>query len=388
MPLRAAQTKRVEVEPGRVLVLARDPRVIATARDAARRVRRSTAILETGKQALTLLTAPGRADHQLVCDPGAAETACWPDLLAAAAEQRGRTPLLVVSDHPVRRLPRGMQPVPMDSALLAAALRAQLAPVRESGLGEASLRSGLGRGEIAVRYQPMIRIADRQPVMVEALARWAPSYPPIAPDHFLPLAASAGLMRPLSMVVAGSAAREIGPLRQRGLRVGVTLNLPLDLLRQPDLACWLGRLLRGSALRPDALAIELTEHAEVHDRSALERVLVRLRLAGHGVFLDDILLDDPRRDLFGLPFAGLKLDRSLVTALPTQARARQVLRRMVRRAEAAGQVLVAEGVSHPMQLRMLGEMGIDWAQGFLISRPVPASALRAWAELWRAGRPL
>lgn len=387
MSLRLASAREGGVTHGRVLVLARDPRVIATAHDAARRVRRFAAMLQTGKQALALLTAPGRADHQLVCDRGAAEAACWPDLVAAAAEQHGRTSLLVVSDRPVGRLPRGMLPVPNDSALLAAALRANQSPASGEPLEAASLRSGLGRGEIVVRYQPMVRISDRQPVMVEALARWTPSYPPIAPDLFLPLAARTGLMRPLSMAVAGSAVREIGPLRQR-LRIGVTVNLPLDLLRQPDLAAWLGRARAHSTMRAEDLSLELTEHAEVHDRSGLDRVLRRLRHAGHGVLLDDILLDDPRTPLFELPFSGLKLDRSLITALPTQARARQAVRRLVRGAEARSQVLVAEGVTHPMQLRLLGEMGIHWAQGFLISRPLPASALLAWSELWRAGRPL
>jgi len=373
--------------PGRVLVLARDPVVIATARDAARRVRRSTSLLHTCRQAMALLTAPGRVAHQVVCDPGAADEAGWTDLLAAAAELRDRTPLLVVSDRPVRRLPDGMQPIPADSAHLAAALRANQRRPAGRLPEAASLVSGLRRGEIEVRYQRMIRIADRQPVMVEALARWSPGWPPIAPDLFLPLAAESGLMRPLSMSVARSAVREIAPLRQR-LRIGVTVNLPLDLLHQRDLAAWLGQALGRAAMRPEDLSLELTEHAEVLDRGALDRALVRLRQAGHGVFLDDILVDDPRARLFDLPFAGLKLDRSLVTALPGSARVRQALRRMVRAAHANGQVLVAEGVSEPGQLRLLRELGVDWAQGFLIARPLPANALLSWSELWRAGRPL
>lgn len=372
----------------RVIVLARDPQVIATAHDAARRIRRSAALVASSRQALTLITAPGRARHQIICDRDAAETPGWPDLLAAAFEQRDHTPLLVVSDQPLHRLPDGVCAVPNDSATLAAALRGRQAPPRAQAPEAASLRCGLRRGEITVRYQPMVRLSDRQPVMVEALARWTPGYRPVAPELFLPLAASVGLMRPLSMAVAGSAVREIGPLRRWGLRLGVTVNLPLDLLRQPDLVTWLGRSLGRSALHAEDLALELTEHAEVLDRGALERALWRLRTAGHGVFLDDILLDDPRARLFGLPFTGLKLDRSLVTALPGDARARQAVRRMARAAKARGQVLVAEGVSHPVQLRLLAELGIDWAQGFLISRPLPASALPGWSELWRAGRPL
>lgn len=373
---------------GRVLVLARDPVVIAAANGAADRMRRPTALLQTGRQALALLTAPGRGPVQVVCDSTAAGTADWPDLLAAAAEQHGPAPLLLVAEGPVQGLPSGMVAVPPDSARLAAALGAGQAPGPDTTPEAASLRSGLGRGEIAVRYQPMVRIADRRPVMVEALARWAPgTAAPIAPDLFLPIAARAGLMRPLSEAVARIAIRDIGPLRQR-LRIGVTVNLPLDLLRQPDLASWIGRALGRSAMQPRDLSLELTEHAEVLDRGALGRTLERLRAAGHSVFLDDLLLDDPRMPLVELPFAGLKLDRSLVTALPTNGRARQLLRRLVRDATRRGQRLVAEGVSHPMQLRMLGEFGVHWAQGFLIGRPLPANALVSWSELWRAGRPL
>jgi EAL domain-containing protein (putative c-di-GMP-specific phosphodiesterase class I) len=370
--------------PSRVLVLARDPVVIAAARDAARRTRRSAALVETGQQALALMTAPGHPRHQLICDGGAAESALWPELLAAAAEQRGLTPLLVVSDHPVRLLPEGLNPLPPDSARLAAALGTDLAAGGLPRSAPAALRSALGRGEIGVRYQPIIDLADRRPVMVEALARWAPRYPPIGPDRFLPLAARAGLMRPLSMAVVRSVVQELGPLR-RQLAVAATVNLPLDLLRVPDLPAWLKRELGRSALRPEHLFIELTEHAPIADRTALARTLNQLLKAGHGVFLDDIVLEDPRAPMFQLPFSGLKLDRSFVAALPGSARARHLARQLVRAADARGQVVVAEGATQLIQLRLLRELGIHRAQGFLIGRPLPAKALLSWSRLWRAG---
>jgi EAL domain-containing protein (putative c-di-GMP-specific phosphodiesterase class I) len=373
--------------PSRVVVLARDPAVIAAAREAARRVRRSSAVIDSGKQALALLTAPGRTGHQLICDRNVSEAACWPDIVAAAAEQRGPTPLLVVSNDPAPELPAGMRAIPTDSAKLARALSAREALRRSPAPNVTALRAALGRGEIAVRYQPMVRVCDRRPMMVEALVRFAPGYPPVGPDRFLPLVARSGLMRPLSIAVARAAVRDIAPARHL-LSAGITLNLPLDLLRQPDLTSWLGRVVGRSALRREDLAIELTEHAAIHDPSSLRRALVRLREAGHRVFLDDIVLDDPRAHLLDLPFSGLKLDRGVVTALPHSARARHFARTLARQATARGQVTVAEGVSHPVQLRLLNDIGIDWAQGFLISRPLPANALRAWSELWRAGRPL
>jgi EAL domain-containing protein (putative c-di-GMP-specific phosphodiesterase class I) len=164
----------------------------------------------------------------------------------------------------------------------------------------------------------------------------------------------------------------------------VSVNLPLDLLLAPDLPGVLRGALGGSALPPGALVLELTETHRIEDRAALARALTRLRQAGHRVLLDDILADDPRGRLFDLPFAGLKLDRTLVAALPRDARQRHALRRVTRGAEARGQVVVAEGVSSAATMALLADLGVHWAQGFAIGRPLPAGALPGWSARWRA----
>jgi EAL domain-containing protein (putative c-di-GMP-specific phosphodiesterase class I) len=229
-------------------------------------------------------------------------------------------------------------------------------------------------------------------MLVEALARWERAYPPVPPDRFVPLAAREGLMRRLSAAVLRRAVAEFAPLRRAAARSpagfgGVSVNLPLDQLLSPDLPGVLRGALGRSALPPDALALELTETHRVEDRAALERALNRLRRAGHRVMLDDILPDDPRARLFGLPFAGLKLDRSLVAALPRDARLRHALRRITRGAEARGQVVVAEGVSSAAGMALLADLGAHWAQGFAIGRPLPAGALAGWSARWRARGP-
>ena len=372
---------------GNIFVLARDPRVIATARDAARRAKRPVEMLGSGQEAISVLTAPGRHLHQVVCDRDGPGAASWPDLVAAAAEQDGPSRLLVVSDGPIGGLPQGLVLLPADSGLLETAFRS----TAQTGPGDqvevTALREAVHQRRIEVRYQPMVRLSDRRPVMVEALARWPDRYPPVAPDVFLPVAARAGLMRGLSEVVVAAAARDVGPLRRR-LPVGLTINLPLDVLETRDLVPWLARILAPTALRPEHVSIELTEDAVVRDRDAFGRLVRRLRKAGHGIFLDDIRLDDPRASLFGCDIRGLKLDRSYILALSRSAAARQALRRLVRHAERHDQTLVAEGISHPSEMRLLAEMGVGWAQGFMISRPLPAAALLGWSELWRAGRPL
>lgn len=372
---------------GNVFVLSRDPRVIAAARDAARRAHRTLSILGSDQEAISVLTAPGRHRHQVVCDRDGPDAENWHDLVAAAAEQDGPSRLLVVSDGPIDGLPLGMVTFPADSALLAAALHAEATLKPSQAIEASALRQALRQGEIMVRYQPMVRIADRMPIMVEALARWPARYPPVSPEVFLPLAASAGLMLPLTDNVVAAAAREIGPLQQR-LPVGLTINLPLDLLQRPDLVTWLKRMLAATALRPETVAIELTEDAVIRDRRAFGRLVRRLRHAGIGVFLDDIKLDDPRAPLFDLEIRGLKLDRSFIAALPGSSRARQALRRLAAQASKRQHVLVAEGISHPSEMRLLADLGVDWAQGFVISRPLSANALIGWSELWRAGRRL
>jgi EAL domain-containing protein (putative c-di-GMP-specific phosphodiesterase class I) len=246
----------------------------------------------------------------------------------------------------------------------------------------AAFAAGLINGEVAVHYQPVVRLADRRPVMVEALARWNRSPVPVSPSCFVPLAEGCGLVRALSVLVATRAAAELAPLWQT-LRLGVSVNLPLALLLQPDLVCWLRRALRTGGLRPAQVALELTETSAVHDRSALRRALLRLREAGHRVLLDDIILHDDRTWLLGLPFSAFKLDRSLVERLPEDAHARHEVRRLVRLAEAGGKQVIAEGISHRRLWGSVRGLGVHHAQGFLVGRPQPATGLPGWCSGWR-----
>ena len=194
-----------------------------------------------------------------------------------------------------------------------------------------------------MHYQPVVRLADRRPVMVEALARWHRPPVPISPNSFVPLAESTGLVRALSILVASRAAAEIAPLWQT-LRLGVSVNLPLGLLlqRRPAGLAPPGAAGRPAAPGPDGAGIDRDDRGA--GPSALRRALLRLRRAGYRVLLDDIVLQDERDWLLGLPFAAFKLDRSLVEGLPGDAQARREVRRLVRLAEAGGKQVIAEGV--------------------------------------------
>jgi EAL domain-containing protein (putative c-di-GMP-specific phosphodiesterase class I) len=377
---------RLAASRDRLVVLARDPAVIAAAHAASHRLGRPPAtVLQSGLEALARVAAPGEAPRHLVCDPPAAG-ASWPHLLDVLRDPSARTELLVVSSAP-QAMPADVVALPADPLQLAAALLAPRAraPILPAAAA-AALEAGMARGEIAVRFQPVVRIADRQPVMVEALARWHPPHSPIGPDAFVPLAERAGLARTLSIAVASRAGAELAPLRQQ-LGLALSLNLPLALLVQPDLAAWLGRAMAHTGLGAGSLALELTETTEVRDTAQLHRALLRLNAAGYRVLLDDLVLDDGRERLLALPFAGFKLDRSLVQRLPGDAHARHAVRRLMRLAGRRRQSVIAEGVADRGQWSLLRDLGVHHAQGFAIGRPLPAAALPAWSAGWRGYRP-
>jgi EAL domain-containing protein (putative c-di-GMP-specific phosphodiesterase class I) len=230
-----------------------------------------------------------------------------------------------------------------------------------------------------------VRLADRRPVLVEALARWDRPDDPVSPDTFVPLAERTGLGRTLSVSVAGTAAAEMARLWPR-LRLGVSINLPLAQLLQPDLQSWLHRALGHHGLGPRQVALELTETTPVLDLAQLHRTLLGLRRAGYRVLLDDVALGDGRGRLHRLPFSGLKLDRSLVERLPFEAHGRQQVRRLVQAAEARGQAVIAEGVSDRRIWGALCDLGVHYAQGYAVGRPLPAAALAGWWSVWRGAR--
>jgi EAL domain-containing protein (putative c-di-GMP-specific phosphodiesterase class I) len=167
----------------------------------------------------------------------------------------------------------------------------------------------------------------------------------------------------------------------------VSVNLSLPLLLCSDLLPAVERVVRRTGLHPSKLLFELTESQEVHDRSALRRTLLRLRAAGHRVLLDDLTRRDGRRALLDLPFTGFKLDRRFVEAMVDDPAARQEARGLMRHAASHGQIVVAEGVSSARVWRTVRSLGIHFAQGFAVGRPLPPAALPVWLPIWRACGP-
>lgn len=355
--------------------------VISAAEGAVRAERRGPpTLVGSGREALAHLAAPGDAVPHMVCDPSAI-TSHWPQVLANLSDPSGDTRLVLVSAND------GGAALPPDLELLAAELRLAAKPPAPLPPEPAeALREGMARGEIGVRYQPIVRVSDRAPVMLEALARWRRDDANIPPAAFVPIAEKFGLLDALSAQVTRCVASDL-PALPRALRLPVSVNLSLPLLLSSDLLPMVEQTARRAGLHASNLVFELTESEQVQDRSALRRTLERLRAAGHRVLLDDLAQRDKRRALLDLPFTGFKLDRRFVEAMADDAAARHEARGLMRHAEAHGQVVVAEGVSSERVWRTVRGLGIHYAQGFAVGRPLPPAALPVWLPIWRACGP-
>jgi EAL domain-containing protein (putative c-di-GMP-specific phosphodiesterase class I) len=373
------RTGHPRAEPGTVLLVASDPLVIAATRDAARRMAGPPPVLvATAAEALCRLVGPGTAPRHLVVESGAGSLA----LLTAARDPFNGTGVVIVT-RPGQEPPPGLRQAPAEGARLAAILAGGTPEGKSPASDAAALAAGLARGEVTVRFQPMVRLADRRPVMVEALARWERPAAALGAAEFIPMAERAGLGRALTQAVGRRAVAEL--LAQRhGLHIRLSFNIPLSELLKPDLPVWLGDLAARSGLPPADLLLELTESTAVRDRALLRRALLRLGRAGFGVMVDDLALHDGRRFLLDLPFVGVKLDRKLVVAMPGSRRARAEVEQIVRHARRRGMIVIAEGVTDTQIWRAIAAAGCDLAQGFGVGRPLPPAALPAWIAAWSA----
>jgi EAL domain-containing protein (putative c-di-GMP-specific phosphodiesterase class I) len=248
----------------------------------------------------------------------------------------------------------------------------------------AELTAALHGAMIETRYQPIIRITDRHPVGVEALARLNhPERGTLLPDRFVPQLEDAGLAAELTRLVSARAFADLaGPfLAERGLRMSV--NFPLDVLLQPAALDRLEEQRIAAGLSATHVVIELTESRPVDDIPMLRRSLERLRGLGYGAAIDDVGPAVPRLGpLLELPFTSLKLDKDLVQQVNDSAEIATFLATTIVQAKARGLTVVAEGVETQAIWDRMRDLGADEVQGFLAARPLPVAAVPIWWDAW------
>jgi diguanylate cyclase (GGDEF)-like protein/PAS domain S-box-containing protein len=245
-------------------------------------------------------------------------------------------------------------------------------------LGE--LRRAIGDRELVVHYQPIVDPRTGATVRVEALLRWDhPQHGLIPPAEFLPLAETTGLIKPLTRYVLGVVARQCRQLEKDGHSIDVSVNLSTRNLSETDLVDDVRRILTKAEVEPSRITLEITESAVMADPDGTKRVLERLSEHGLRIAIDDFGAGyTSLSQLARLPIHELKIDRSFVGGLLTNANDRSIVSSMLRLSHDLGLDVVAEGVECREAFAYLRDLGCDFVQGFFLSRPLSFDALCAW----------
>jgi diguanylate cyclase (GGDEF)-like protein len=250
---------------------------------------------------------------------------------------------------------------------------------RRLGLA-ADLRQALDNEELEVYFQPKVAIADRRLVGVECLARWEhPTHGSVAPEDFVAVAEHTGLLDRLTEAVLVAGLRRARQWADAGHPLPVAVNLSSRSLIDPEFPDRVSALLTAHDVAPELLTLEITEDGAVGESDRPLPVLGRLADLGVRLAVDDFgtgysSLSYLRR----LPVQEVKIDKSFVQGMVTDAGDLAIVRAIVDLSRHFGLDVVAEGVESELTLNLLAEIGCGIGQGFLFSRPLPYERLEAW----------
>jgi len=255
-------------------------------------------------------------------------------------------------------------------------------PPADDGQIEQLLRASLDEGSLVVHYQPVVDLATRVIVGVEALVRLRGADGVlVAPDRFIAVAERSGLVGALGEQVRQEAMETVAAWKRAlpdGRHFGLGVNLSVGELAGRGLVQSVQQSLRTSGLEPSALNLEITESAFMEEGRGHERVLSELRETGARLYLDDFgtgfsSLSYLRR----FPVDGLKIDRTFVADLASGTHSGTLTAAIVHLARELGVGVVAEGVETEEQAQALLDHGCRLAQGYLLARPAPAEVVQA-----------
>lgn len=239
------------------------------------------------------------------------------------------------------------------------------------------LRGGIDRGEITVRYQPIVVLDSERIVAAEALARWRhPRLGLLPPRHFVAIAEEAGLARDIDAIVLEEACEQLVTWQHRtgSDDLSVFVNLAPAQLRRPELGEVVSRAVENARLDPQRLVLELPEDALVDEPERTLTRLQRLKETGVRLAVDGFGSGRlPLRDLQRLPLDLLKIARAFVDGAATETGDAALVRAIVDVAGALGLGVVAEGIETTPQLTVLRRLDCEYGQGYLFERPADPS---------------
>ena len=240
----------------------------------------------------------------------------------------------------------------------------------------AELRDAIANAQLEIYYQPQVSVATGKIHGFEALLRWRhPQNGFIPPSDFIPLAEESGLIAEIGEWTLRKACVDAASWEQR-FRVAVNLS-PVQ-MSHTDLPALIERALNDAGLDADRLELELTESTLIADKVHSLAVIERIKALGATIAIDDFGTGYSSLDtLRAFPFDKIKLDRSFMREIETSPQAMAILRAVLALGRSLGVTVIAEGIETAGQLATLKAEGCGEAQGYLLGRPAPLSAMVA-----------
>ena len=245
------------------------------------------------------------------------------------------------------------------------------------------LHRALERNELAVHYQPIVTLRTGRVIGFEALVRWNhPERGLLLPDEFIHFAEETGLIVPIGAWVLETACRQTA--RWQAIRspevaaapLVINVNLSPRQLTEPTLASTVARIIGETGIDAGAVCLELTENALMQNVESTIEAMLALRNMGLHLSIDDFGTGYSSLSyLKRFPVEALKIDRSFIDGLGREHEDTSIVEAIVTLAHAFGLTAVAEGLETATQLEALRVIGCDFAQGYLLGRPLPAEVV-------------
>jgi len=236
------------------------------------------------------------------------------------------------------------------------------------------LRQAIDQDHLSLVYQPKVTMASRSVKSLEALVRWThPQLGAVSPGEFVPLAESTGGSRRLTNWVLRAAIRQMGEWRRLGVELDLAVNLSAPDILDLDLSDAILAELRQHGVESTSLVLEITESAVMRDPHLAVRNMQLLRIAGVRFSIDDFGTGySSLSQLSLLPVDELKIDRSFISQVGKGEVEVTIVTSLIELAHTMGLRVVAEGVEDAPAWNLLRRLGCDYAQGYLISKPLAA----------------
>jgi len=244
------------------------------------------------------------------------------------------------------------------------------------------LRHAIEQDELVLYFQPKIDHQTSMVMGVEALVRWQhPKRGFLPPDLFIPIAEQTGLIGPLSRWVLAKAIQQCAALHQVGMGISVAVNLSARNLHDKGLVSEITSLLTSAEVDSHCLVIEITESAVMEDPAFALGILNQLDGMGVTLAIDDFGTGySSLANLSKLPMDEIKIDKSFVLDMMHDKQAAVIVRSTIDLGHNLGLKVVAEGVETQEIWDTLTLWGCDTAQGYFMSKPLPADKLMEWLE--------